>query len=126
MVDFRDLAPRVRRERVSAALDVVLADGMSWPTAAAADAVSHALRAPKRDVGQILAALARQGDARAHKTGETFVMYGRTMNRLVWRAVAEGEGVSELEEFRAWKRRQAAERQADEIDGREGLGDLLG
>lgn len=136
-VEFRDLDWRVRRERISAALDAVLADGMSWPTRDVVDAICDALRAPKAEVSRTLAKMATQGDTRAHKTGETFVMYGRTMHRLVWRRAPDltedlGEGrrrlisPEEVEEFRRWQARRAAEKVAAQVEGRDGLDDLLG
>jgi hypothetical protein len=84
---FENLKPRRRLELVGLALNLALADvAGEITTRELADKIVAALGsglARPRDVGRVLAQVAKS-DPRARLTGESFVMYGRTMQRSVW------------------------------------------
>lgn len=88
MGKLADLNARARGERIDMALDIIVR-GLSAPTPTidVANAVCKALGATsktERDVVSRAIVKAAPAHPKAYQTGDSFVMYGRTMRRWAW------------------------------------------
>lgn len=114
---FADLKFQIQKERVSVAVDVLIADGGRRSTREVSEAIAKALGADVGAIGVILSRMASAGDPRARASGETFKQYGKICRRYVWAAqTLEDAGPKarnrldpdDVADFLAWKAARAA------------------
>lgn len=112
-----DLHPRLRRHKVSEALEAALRQ-IEGPTSTSdlVKRISVILGTPKETTGiaRLVGELA-QAHPNAKETGETFVKYGRTMKRREWLpSHARGKGGISAEELARRRAVIASHIEADE------------
>lgn len=116
---FDELSVKKRWDLVSLALDFVLQDIREDATTRdVAERIAARVGCTSAQASAILSRLATQGHAQAYRTGDTFVMWGKTFQRWAWRPAQHkkprGMSPDEIERRRAIIAQHDAEPEDDQ------------